>query len=131
MTLEAPMNEAQFRDFGQEWIQAWNSHDLDRIVGHYGEDVVLTSEFIQKLIGPGIAEIRGIVSLRNYFRIGLENFPSLKFELFAVYPGANSVVLHYRSVNGLLAAEFMRFNANGKVSEVCAHYRQESALSPT
>jgi hypothetical protein len=36
--------------------------------------------------------------------------------------GFDSVVLHYRSVQNLLAAELMRVDSDGLVTEVIAHY---------
>ena len=35
----------------QEWIAAWNSHDLSRILVHYAEDVELISPLVAKLTG--------------------------------------------------------------------------------
>ena len=33
-------------DFANDWIAAWNAHDLDRIVGHYAQKI----EFVSPLI---------------------------------------------------------------------------------
>ena len=37
------------KEFGREWVVAWNAHDLERIVAHYANDVVLTSPVAAKL----------------------------------------------------------------------------------
>jgi hypothetical protein len=29
--------------FAHEWIEAWNSHDLERILAHYSDDFVMSS----------------------------------------------------------------------------------------
>ncbi|MGH3529462.1 MAG: nuclear transport factor 2 family protein, partial [Pseudonocardiaceae bacterium] len=29
--------------FADDWVEAWNSHDLDRILSHFTDDVVFTS----------------------------------------------------------------------------------------
>ena len=29
--------------FAREWIEAWNSHDLPKILSHYAEDFALTT----------------------------------------------------------------------------------------
>ena len=47
------MTEAEAQDFAQEWIAAWNSHDLDRILSHYAEDVEVTSPLVEMIMGPG------------------------------------------------------------------------------
>ena len=30
--------------FGDDWINAWNAHDLDQVMAHYHEEVVFTSK---------------------------------------------------------------------------------------
>ena len=37
--------------FAAEWIEAWNSHDLDRILSHYTDDFVMSSPRIVVLAG--------------------------------------------------------------------------------
>lgn len=37
-------NRAQ--EFAAEWIAAWNSHDLERILSHYAEDFEMASPLI-------------------------------------------------------------------------------------
>ena len=32
------MNQKQANEFAAEWIEAWNAHDLDRILSHYTDD---------------------------------------------------------------------------------------------
>ena len=32
--------------FAREWVDAWNSRDLDRIMAHYTEDFEMTSPLI-------------------------------------------------------------------------------------
>jgi ketosteroid isomerase-like protein len=38
------MMTAEFAaQFAEEWIAAWNSHDLDRILSHYADDFEMAS----------------------------------------------------------------------------------------
>ena len=114
------------KQFADEWINAWNSHDLDRIMNHYAEELEFYSPLIIKLnINPD-GRITHKTDLREYFKIGLEKFPDLHFSLQHVLVGLNSVVLYYGSVNNTLSAEFMLFNEDGKISQVRAHYTQKS-----
>jgi len=32
--------------FGADWIAAWNSHDLDRVLTHYEDDFEMSSPLI-------------------------------------------------------------------------------------
>ncbi len=43
-----PIQDVQ--GFAQEWIDAWNSHDLDRILSHYADDFQMISPFIMQLM---------------------------------------------------------------------------------
>lgn len=109
--------------FAPEWIAAWNSHDLERILSHYSDDVTVTSAFAERVRGPGTGDtVRGKAALRAYWGLALERFTTLRFELLQAYPGVDSLVLTYHSVAGLIGAEYMRFDASGRVCEVRAHY---------
>ena len=35
------------QEFAKEWIDAWNSHDLDRILAHYAEDIEISTPMIK------------------------------------------------------------------------------------
>jgi hypothetical protein len=104
------------------WIAAWNSHDIDRILSHYSDTIELTSPLVSRILGTEINVVSGKVALRQYFLRGLEAFPDLTFQLWGAYPGHESLVVHYESVRGLGAAEFMRIDSSGRVCEVVAHY---------
>ena len=108
--------------FAQHWIAAWNSHDLDAILRHYDESVVLTSPAAAKILGDPSGVVRGIAALRAYFQRGLDAFPNLRFELFNVMSGLSSVVLCFKNQNGTTTAEFMEFAPNGKILRVVANY---------
>ena len=47
--------------------------------------------------------------------------PELHFELIAVLKGVESIVIHYKGLDGKLCAEFFGFGDNGKVIESHAH----------
>ena len=116
------MTEAQAQEFALEWIEAWNSHDLERILSHYTEEVEVTSPLVETVLGPGRMTVRGKAELRRYWGPALERYPDLRFTLYRAYAGAGSVVLHYRSIQGLVGAECMEFDQSGKVRRVLAHY---------
>lgn len=111
-----------FAQFAEDWIAAWNAHDLEWILSHYADDVEFHSPFIAKLLGHPDGRLSGKAALRDYFASGLNAYPALRFEHIKLYPGVNSCVLQYRSVNDLLAAETMEFNNAGQISRALAHY---------
>jgi SnoaL-like protein len=119
------MHTIDFTRRSQEWIEAWNAHDLERILAHYSEDVELISPFVVKLAGRSDATVRGKTALRDYFARGLEAFPTLRFDFIRLYPGLRSCVLEYHSINGLRTAEMMEFDEHGTVRRVLAHYADD------
>jgi ketosteroid isomerase-like protein len=40
----AVVDQAAADAFVERWVEAWNSHDLDGIVGHFAEDVVFSPD---------------------------------------------------------------------------------------
>lgn len=109
--------------FAREWIEAWNSHNIESIMAHYAGDIDFISPIAAKLLDGPSGQIRNLNDLRSYFLKGLEAYPSLHFELFYVLEGVKSVTLVYKSVNDMLAAEYMEINESGKVGKVRAHYK--------
>jgi len=108
------------REFAAEWVSAWNSHDLDRVLSHYEEDVVLTSPRVRLFLGRDDGTIRGKAALRDYMDLALKKVPDLRFTLDRVFSGVNAVVLEFHTHHGRHTAEFMEFGRNGLVSRVSA-----------
>ncbi|RMH50057.1 MAG: nuclear transport factor 2 family protein [Zetaproteobacteria bacterium] len=74
--------------FATEWEAAWNSHDIDQIIRHYADDIVLVSPIADKLLGT--PEVAGVQSVRAYFMKGLEAYPNLEFKVIDVLHGVNT-----------------------------------------
>ena len=119
-----PLQADFVRAFAQEWVEAWNSHDRERILSHYDDEVQLTSPVALKLL-KGDGTVRGKPALRDYFQRGLQAFPNLQFDLIEVLWGVETIVLCYRNnVRGNKTAEVMLINAAGKILGVWANYDQ-------
>jgi len=91
-------NTMDFFAHAQEWIDAWNSHDLERIMAHYADDVELVSPIVIELTGRSDGTVRGKAALRDYFARGLRAYPTLHFDFMRLYPGVRSCVVEYRSI---------------------------------
>lgn len=104
------------------WVAAWNAHDLDQIMNHYENEVVLTSPVAARLLELADGRVIGKANLRAYFERGLRAFPDLIFHLEDVLWGLNSVVLYYTNQRGTRTAEVMELGDGGKVARVIAHY---------
>lgn len=116
------ITQAQVHTFAEHWVQAWNAHDLDEILSHYAEDVILVSPVAAKLLNDPSGTVSGKAALRSYFQKGLEVYPDLKFELLDVMWGLSSIVLYYINQNNTKTGEFMELDLTGKVTKVIANY---------
>ena len=116
------ITEDEAQSLARHWVQAWNSHDLDEIMSHYGESVVLVSPVAARVLNDPSGKVVGKEALRMYFKRGLEAYPGLKFELVDVMWGLSSLVLYYLNQKGTKTGEFMELDANGKVIRVVANY---------
>lgn len=102
-------------EFAEEWIAAWNSLDLDRILSHYDEDVVFTSpRALARLPATG-GTVRGIEQLHAYWAPVPSIRPDLKFTLVAVLETVGGCTILYRDEAGLIVAETMLMGRDGKV----------------
>lgn len=111
----------QAEEFAQEWIAAWNSHDLDRILSHYTDDFEMSSPVIAQVMAEPSGRLQGKERISVYWGRALERYPGLYFEKLHVLRGVDSVTIIYNGVRGL-SAEVFHFNVAGKVSAAYAHY---------
>jgi len=107
------MTSAEARAFADEWIAAWNGHDLDRILSHYAADIVLLSPGALRRIGNG--RVVGMAALRGYWGQVLSNEPHLKFQLGEVRVGHECLTILYRNHRGQQGAETFEFGKGDKV----------------
>jgi hypothetical protein len=120
-----PIQPAFARAFVQDWADAWNTHDLNRILAHYDDDIVLLSPLALKLLNNGTGIVQGKTALRDYFQFGLKSYPNLRFELTDVLCGIETIVACYgTNVGANKTAEVMQFNPAGKLVRVFANYNQ-------
>jgi ketosteroid isomerase-like protein len=110
------IDRAWARAFAAEWIDAWNSHDLDRILSHYTDDFEMSSPLIVERMGIAEGVLRGKQSVRPYWQRGLDARPPLHFELRDVLVGVNTIVIYYRSTTrNRMVAEVLTLNEEGRV----------------
>jgi hypothetical protein len=108
-------------EFAREWIEAWNDHDLDRVLSHYSEDFTMSSPYIAQFFGISAGTLTGKAEIHAYWADVLAKLPSLKFELVQVLVGAASLIVYYRGVRGM-AAEIFFFGEDLLVHRAAAHY---------
>ena len=108
--------------FAQQWVDAWNSHDMDQILSHYTDDFEMTTPFIVSLMNEPSGTLKGKDKVGSYWSNALKKFPELEFKLIDVLYGVNSITIYYHSILGKKAVEFFLFGPDGKVFKSMAHY---------
>jgi ketosteroid isomerase-like protein len=102
--------------FAGEWVDAWNSHDLERILSLYSEDCTIESPMAVKLYPQSGGTVAGKNEVRKYWSIGLEKSPNLKFQLLEVLLGVNSLALYlFNTASQKKSIEVMSFDPFHKV----------------
>jgi hypothetical protein len=99
--------------YAEQWIDDWNSHDIDRILAHYRTDVLFHSPNALTRVGKGVVE--GIEALRAYWGPALVDRPGLRFTLKRAFLGHLSLSIHYGDELGRDVVETLIFDDAGKV----------------
>ena len=116
------MIDKEFADnFAYEWIEFWNSHDLQRIIEHYPDYFEMSSPYIIKISGVPSGILMGKDAVGEYWVNALAIIPDLKFELISKLINVNSIKLCYKGPKGI-SAEVFHLNAYGQVIRSYAHY---------
>ena len=117
-----PHQVAHFAAFGREWIAAWNSHDLERVLSLYAEHSEMTSDKIRAFGFDSSGTLSGKAKLRMYWGKALTLLPNLHFDLIDTYVSPNSVVVFYRNERGAKICEYLQLNAEGKIIQGSANH---------
>ena len=108
--------------FSQQWVAAWNAHDVEAVLEHFHDDVIFSSPVAAKLLPETHGVVRGKPALRHYWTVALAHVPDLRFTVEDVYQGIDTVVIAYRNQDDGLVSEVLRFN-DGLVVEGHGTYR--------
>jgi hypothetical protein len=115
-----------YNAFAKEWVEAFNEHDLERILSHYAEDVRLVSPLYLQFNDGRNDELNGIAELRHYFGTALQRYPELRFNLLEVAEGSRGPCIRYHTNLGdRIAIEAIELNPSGKAARVLCHYKSD------
>lgn len=118
-----PVSRSAFAEFAEEWIEAFNAHDVERILRHYHPDIILISPLYLVRTGGLSDQVSGIDALQAYFAGALSRYPDLHFHLLDIADGAHGPCLRYRSsIDGRIGFEAFELNGNGQATRVTCHY---------
>jgi hypothetical protein len=117
-----PISREFAERFAEEWIAAWNAHDLPRILSHYEDDFEMASPLIVEIAGEPSGVLRGKEKIGAYWEKALRLSPDLQFERLGVFPGVRSLAIHFRNQNGRLSVETFEIGESGRVIWAAAHH---------
>jgi ketosteroid isomerase-like protein len=100
------------QQFADEWVRAWNSHDVEAVLAHFHDDVVFTSPIAARVLPQTMGEVRGKEALRHYWTTALGLLPDLHFDVVGVYQGESTLVINYRNHRGELVNEVLTFDGD-------------------
>jgi ketosteroid isomerase-like protein len=101
--------------FADEWVRAWNAHDVAAVLDHCSDDVVFTSPVAARVVPESGGMVRGKAALRDYWTAALSQQANLHFELIGVYSGESTLVINYRNHRGQLVNKVRTFDGDGPV----------------
>lgn len=126
------ISEDAARRFATAWYDAWNSHNLDRIMERYADSIEHSSPFIARYnADPTNAPLRGKPAVRAYFGRALERNPTLRFDPLHIAVGVDTVALVYRRMTGELAVETFHLDHRGLITRSTSHYGVPSRRKAT
>jgi len=118
-----PLSDEDAARLAEEWVAAWNAHDLDAILALYAPGVVFQTPTVIATLGIPDGIVRGAEALRTHFARGLERLPDLRFELDSVYTGVRSIAIVYRWADGTPVCELHEYDPQLRIERVQALYR--------
>jgi ketosteroid isomerase-like protein len=117
-----PHDAGHLAALGQEWVAAWNSRDLERVLALYADNTEMTSDRIPALGFDPSGTVHGKAILRAYWGKALQLLPDLHFTLIDLFISPDSVVVLYENERGKTICEYLRFDAEGHVVQGSANH---------
>jgi hypothetical protein len=105
-------------DHARDWLNAWNTRDINRIMLHYHEDVEFYSPTVIKRWNEPEGRLIGKTALRNHFLKGFEDGNHIKFELLGILGGLDCVAMVYRKGPAGMGVNVVSMNAEGLIRKV-------------
>jgi|ERR1700735_2793965 ketosteroid isomerase-like protein len=111
----------------QDWLDAWNHHDLDRIMEHYADNIEFTAETVVKRWAKADGKLKGKEELRRHFSKGLELAPDIQFTLDQILWAPNGYAVLYHRENGNRVLDAVELDDSGLAIKVTAYYLHQQS----
>jgi len=128
------INDLFTKEHIRKWINAWNDHDLKKILSLYSEDILFSSPKVKSVIPDRqSATITSKRELEEYFSHGLKKFPNLHFTPLDYFLKDGKVTLEYlgtpdNKIQWSVMEKF-EFNTVGLIVKSNVYYGVEAQIS--
>ena len=120
------MDRGEAEALARQWVAAWNDRDVEAVLAHYTDDVVVVSPLATARGVAADGKVRGKDAVRAYYEGGLAARPRLRFTIYNVMVGVDGLTIVYRDERGRQVAETLVLGG-GRAVRVMAHYGPEPA----
>jgi ketosteroid isomerase-like protein len=104
------------------WLDAWNHHDLDRIMEHYADNIEFTAQTVVTRWARADGKLKGKNELRSHFSKGLALAPDIHFTLEEILSAPSGYAVLYRRENGNRVLDTVELDDSGLAIKVTAYY---------
>lgn len=112
------------QNFAKEWVESWNSHNIEKILSHYTDDFIIQTPLAAKMMPETSGVVSGKEAVRAYWTQALEMTPNLEFEILEVFAGVSGLTICYHNkARNIQAVEVMFFNDELKVKQAIVHHK--------
>lgn len=116
-------------EFIKGWLEAWNAHDLHRILAHYSNEVILESPLALERMPHSRGRLCGKEQIKAYWALGLHKHPNLTFQIEEVLLGVDTISIYYLALHThKKVIETMSFDTHMKVHRVIVTYSESPSL---
>jgi predicted SnoaL-like aldol condensation-catalyzing enzyme len=107
------------------WFEAFNAHDLEKLLSLYDEDAFHYSPKLKLKHPETNGLISGKDSLRNWWKSAFDTLPSLQYKVTSLTSNLDRVFMEYKrfvdNENELLVAEVLEIKNNKIISSRVYH----------
>lgn len=105
-----------YKAFVHDWQQAWNEHNLEKILSFYEDGFAMTSPVVQEVLGATGLICFGEQDLKRFCETVFSKVPKYSIKVMAVAVGIGSVTVHYLDSSSRYVAETMQFSVRRKIA---------------
>lgn len=100
------------KDFADQWLKAWNAHDIEGVLAHFHDDATFSSPFARQILPATGGKLRGKTAIRDYWTTGIRAIPDLHFTIEELFVGIDQLVILYKNQKGIRVSEILKFDGD-------------------